>query len=71
MKQCKFLKIEGATIVKPVRTEDGTMLGWLISRNGVTLERDRGGARTFKMLCSVAAFCTDHNIDEFSVKGLS
>ena len=70
MKQKEFLEIEGVTTVKPLRTEAGDMLGWVMSRNGVTLERNRGGVRTFKMLCSVSAFCIDHNIDGFGVKGL-
>tara|TARA_R110000822_G_scaffold286303_1_gene407645 strand:- start:216 stop:443 length:228 start_codon:yes stop_codon:yes gene_type:complete len=71
MKQKEFLEIEGATTAKPLRTEAGEMLGWVVSRNGVTLERNRGGIRTFKALCSVSKFCTDHKIDGFSVKGLS
>ena len=70
MKQQEFLQIEGVTTVKPLRTETGDMLGWTMSRNGVALERNRGGVRTFKMLCSIAAFCIDHGIDGFSVKAL-
>jgi hypothetical protein len=70
MKQKEFLEIEGATTVKPLRTEAGDMLGWVMSRNGVNLERNRDGVRTFKMLCSVSKFCIDHKIDGFSVKGL-
>jgi hypothetical protein len=70
MKQQEFLEIEGAAVVKPLRTETGDMLGWVISRNGEALERNRGGVRTFKMLCSVAAFCIDHKIESFSVRGL-
>jgi hypothetical protein len=70
MKQQEFLEIEGATIVKPLRTEAGDMLGWTMSRNGIALERNRGGVRTFKMLCSVAAFCMEHQIESFAVQGL-
>lgn len=70
MRQQEFLEIEGATVVTPLRTEAGDMLGWTMSRNGVSLERNRGGVRTFKMLCSVAAFCIDHDIDGFKVSEL-
>jgi hypothetical protein len=70
MKQQEFLEIAGPTVVRPLRTEAGDMLGWVVSRNGMALDRNRGGVRTFKMLCSVAAFCIDHGIEEFSVKGL-
>lgn len=70
MKQQEFVEIEGAVVVKLLRTEAGDMLGWTMSRNGITLDRNRGGVRTFKMLCSAAAFCIDHGIEGFSVKGL-
>ena len=70
MKQENFLEIDGGLVVKPLRIGGGEMLGWCISRNGITLERNRGGVRTFKMLCSVAAFCRDHGIDSFVVEGV-
>lgn len=68
MKQAEFLKIEGSTTVAPTRTESGQMLGWTMARNGVHLERNRGGVRTFKALDSVEAFCFEHDIEEFSTK---
>lgn len=70
MKQIEFLKINGPLIVKASRNSDGQALGWVIERNGVFLERNRGGIRTFKMLCSVAVFCTDNGIDSFKVVDL-
>ena len=70
MRQHEFLEIEGGVIVTPLRTDAGDMLGWTMSRNGVALERNRGGVRTFKMLCSVSAFCIEHGIESFTVKGL-
>jgi hypothetical protein len=70
MKQKEFLEVEGPTVVRPLRTDKGDMLGWVLTRNGVALERNRGGVRTFKALCSIAAFCVDYEIDSFSVKGL-
>jgi len=70
MKQQEFLEIEGSTVVKPLYTEGNSMLGWVMSRNGIDLERNRGGVRTFKMLCSIAAFCIEHKIAEFKVTGL-
>ena len=70
MKQKEFLEIEGEITAKPLRTEAGEMLGWAISRSDATLKRDRGGIRTFKALCSVSKFCTDHKIDGFTAKGL-
>lgn len=70
MKQKDFLEIEGETTCRPLRTESGEMLGWVLSRNGTALDRNRGGVRTFKMLCSVAAFCIEHEIKDFKVAGL-
>lgn len=68
MKQIEFLQVDGPLVARPQRTEGGEMLGWSISRNGIKLERNRGGIRTFKMLCSVDAFCNDHSIDSFKVE---
>lgn len=70
MKQQEFLEIEGAVSVTPLRTESGAMLGWTMSRNGIVLERARGGSRTFKELTSVAIFCVGNSISEFKVSGL-
>ena len=71
MKQQEFLEIEGVVVVKPLRMgEWDDLAGWTLSRNGIDLERNRGGVRTFKMLCSVAAFCMEHRIGEFKVQGL-
>lgn len=70
MKQAEFLQIEGSTTVTPMRTDTGQMLGWTVARNGINLERNRGGIRTFKALDSVAAFCAEHDIDGFKVSGV-
>lgn len=70
MKQQEFLEIEGETTVTPLRTESGNMLGWTMLRNGITLQRARNGARTFKELSSVAVFCIENGIEGFVVKGL-
>lgn len=68
MKQADFLEVEGSTVIAPTRTESGQMLGWTMARNGVHLERNRGGVRTFKSLDSVEAFCFEHGIEDFSTK---
>ena len=70
MKQQEFLEIEGETIVTPLRTDSGNMLGWTMARNGITLQRARNGARTFKELSSIAVFCVENGISEFKVSGL-
>ncbi len=70
MKQQEFLEIEGAVSVTTLRTEAGDMIGWTMSRNGITFQRARGGARTFKELSSVAVFCVENSISEFKVSGL-
>ncbi|AUG84924.1 hypothetical protein MAELSTROM_4 [Pseudoalteromonas phage Maelstrom] len=65
MKQQEFLEISGATMIAPMRTDSGQMLGWAMSRNGIDLERNRGGVRTFKSIDSVEAFCFEHGVSEF------
>lgn len=70
MEQQEFLEIDGPLVVTPLRTEDGHMLGWTMSRNGIILERNRGGVRTFKLKDSVDQFCIDNGIDSYVTKGL-
>ena len=70
MKQVEFLQIEGELTAKPVRTNDGDMLGWAVYKNGIALERNRGGVRTFKSKDSVDAFCIDNGIDEYKTKDI-
>ena len=71
IRQEEFLELEGVLVVKPVRVgEWDDFTGWALSRNGISLERNRGGVRTFKMLCSVASFCIEHGIDKFEIEGL-
>ncbi len=68
MKQAEFLEVSGSTVIAPTRTDSGQMLGWTMARNGIHLERNRGGVRTFKSLDSVAAFCAEHGVEEFLTK---
>ena len=70
MKQQEFLEIEGPLVATPEYTANNSMLGWAISRNGIFLERNRGGVRTFKMKDSIDAFCTEHGIESYLTKGL-
>ena len=70
MKQQEFLEIEGPLVATPQKANDNSMLGWAISRNGIFLERNRGGTRTFKLKDSIDTFCTDHGIDSYLTKGL-
>ena len=69
-KQEEFLENKGAVVVKPLRTAAGDMLGWAISRNDITLERDRGGVRTFKSKDSVDKFCIKNGIDSYLTQDL-
>ncbi len=62
MKQKDFLEIEGALEASNAHAALGNALGWTLSRNGVVLERNRGGTRLFKSLDSVAVFCAEHGI---------
>ena len=52
-------------MIASMRTDTGQMLGWAMSRNGIDLERNRGGVRTFKSIDSVEAFCFEHGVEEF------
>ncbi len=67
MKLQEFLQIEGPTVVEPMRTDKGQMLGWAVLRNGIDLERHRGGVRIFKTITAIEVFCTEHGIEEFKV----
>lgn len=69
MKQKQFLEVCAPICASPMRSEAG-MLGWALSRNGVTLERNRGGPRTFKSKDSVDAFCAENGIDGYETRGL-
>ncbi len=70
MQQVEFLEIDGPLVVMPVMLSTGSASGWSVSRNGIELERARGGVRTFKALCSIAIFCKEHGIEGFKVQGL-
>lgn len=70
MKQQEFLEIDGELSTKPLRTDDGDMLGWALYKNGVALERNRGGVRIFKSKDSIDAFCIDNGIDSYTTKNL-
>lgn len=67
MRQKEFLGASGSLNALPLRDEAGGRLGWVLSRNDITLERNRGGARLFKSLDSVVVFCSEHKIESLSV----
>ena len=69
MKQQQFLEVRAPLEAIPLRSDAG-MLGWILSRNGVTLERNRGGVRVFKSKDSIDAFCIDNGIDSYNTKNL-
>lgn len=69
MKQKQFLEICAPLEAIPLRSDAG-MLGWVLMRNGVTLERNRLGVRVFKSKDSIDAFCIDHRIDSYTTKNL-
>ena len=70
MKQKEFLEIEGRLVAIPQKSSRNTMLGWAVSKNGIFLERNRGGTRTFKLKGSIDAFCIENGIDSYLTEGL-
>lgn len=70
MEQVEFLESSEPVEVKPILTSDGDFSGWAVYRGGKSLQRNRGGVRAFKTLCSIAKLCADNGIKSFEVKGL-